>query len=249
MQATLRMVTRALIETLYPKVCPGCGLRGVWLCKGCDDRVPPLRRQICDRCGSPEQHHYTSCADLDPLIVRARSAYPYTGWVPGAIRRFKYDAEFTRGNDLGERLSDTIRQFAHVDALVPVPLHRSRLHARGYNQSVILAERASEILGIPTQPLLRRTRITTPQVSLLGSDRRTNVVGAFEIDPAWSPSPDRVYVLIDDVRTTGATLNACAQALSANGTPTILAATLALDVRRDQLDPWLLAMKDVHDPR
>ena len=70
-----------------------------------------------------------------------------------------------------------------------------------------------------------------------------NVDRAFEIDPAWVPSADRVYVLIDDVRTTGATLSAFAQALSANVEPTILAATLALDVQKAELDDWLVGVR------
>lgn len=244
-----RMVKCALVETLYPKVCPGCGQRGTWLCERCEVQVPPLRRRICERCGSPSQPHCMSCAELDPLIVQARSAYPYDGWVTGAIRRFKYDSEFTRSDDLGERLAETLRHFDGVDALVPVPLHRSRLQSRGYNQSRLLADRASDILGVPVQPILRRHRSTTPQVSLQESERRTNVDGAFEIDPAWVPSSQRVYVLIDDVRTTGATLSACARALSLHSSPTIFAATLALDVRRDQLDTWLAAVRDDRVPR
>lgn len=245
MREVMRLMKSAMVETLYPKVCPGCGQRGAWLCEWCDAQVPRMDDRICDRCGSPSERHCISCADLDPLIAQARSAYPYTGWVTGAIRRFKYDAEFSRSDHLGERLAETLRLFDRVDALVPVPLHRSRLHARGYNQSALLAARASELLGVPVQPLVRRQRATTPQVSLRESERRSNVEGAFEIDPSWSASPDRVYVLIDDVRTTGATLGACARAIAAETTPktpTILAATLALDVRRDQLDPWLAAM-------
>ena len=241
-----RRMKSALVETLYPKVCPGCGQRGTWLCRRCESRVPTLDRHICDRCGAPlQQPHCESCVDLDPLIVQARSAYPYMDWVTGAIRRFKYDAEFSRGDDLGQRLAETLRQFDRIDALVPVPLHRARLHARGYNQSFLLAERASKILDVPVQPLLRRQRVTSPQVSLRGHERRTNVEGAFAIDPSWSPSPDRVYVLVDDVRTTGATLGACARALTVDTTPTILAATLALDIRKEQLATWLVALRDV----
>jgi predicted amidophosphoribosyltransferase len=123
------------------------------------------------------------------------------------------------------------------------------LHSRGYNQSQLLAERASEILDIPVQHLLRRNRATAPQVSLHVNDRRQNVDDAFEIDPAWVTSSDRVYVLIDDVRTTGATLGACARALCASAEPTILAATLALDVRKAELDAWLLSVRKDHPLR
>lgn len=239
----LRMLKAAVGETLYPKVCPGCGHRGTWLCDRCEPRIPKPDTRVCDRCGSPSQRQCTACKDLDPLIQQARSTYPYTDWIAEAIRRFKYDEEHTRGEDLGERLASTVRQFDRIDALVPVPLHVSRFHSRGYNQSLLLASRASAILDVPVQPLLRRNRATLPQVSLQGSERRQNVDRAFEIDPAWEPSADRVYVLIDDVRTTGSTLSACAQALSANVKPTILAATLALDVQKEELDNWLVSVR------
>lgn len=240
----LRMLKSVVGETLYPKVCPGCGHRGTWLCERCESNVLRLDIRICVRCGSPNLRRCMSCKELDPLIEKARSSYPYTDWVAEAIRRFKYDAEYARGEDLGERLAQTLRQFDRIDVLVPVPLHISKFHSRGYNQSQLLAERASTILDIPVQPLLRRTRATVSQVSLQESDRRRNVDNAFEIDPAWVPSPDRVYVLIDDVRTTGATLGACAQALSVKGNPTILAATLALDVRKAELDAWLVSVRE-----
>jgi ComF family protein len=244
MMPRLRLIGSTIVETLYPKVCPGCGLRGTWLCGDCEETLPRLDTRICDRCGSPSQAHCTSCKELDPLIRRARSAYPYTGWIAEAIRRFKYDEEYSRSEDLGARLALTLRQFDKIDALVPVPLHRSKFHSRGYNQSQLLAERASEILDIPVQPILRRHRATAPQVSLQGSDRRLNVVDAFEVDPAWVVSQHRSYALIDDVRTTGATLGACARALSLKTDPTIFAVTLALDVRKAELDAWLLSVRD-----
>lgn len=249
MMPLMRMMKCAVVETLYPKVCPGCGHRGTWLCERCEPTVPRLVTHVCDRCGSPNQLDCESCKELDPLIQRARSEYPYTGWIAEAIRRFKYDEEFARSEDLGARLALTLQRFDRIDALVPVPLHRSKLHSRGYNQSQLLAERASEILDIPVQHLLRRNRATAPQVSLHVNDRRQNVDDAFEIDPAWVTSPDRVYVLIDDVRTTGATLSACARALCASAEPTILAATLALDVRKAELDAWLLSVRKDHPLR
>lgn len=246
MMPLMRAMKSAVVETLYPKVCPGCGQRGTWLCSRCESTVPTLSAHICDRCGSPSRSPCLSCRDLDPLIQRARTTYPYMGWVAEAIRRFKYDEEFDRGEDLGARLAATLEHFDGIDALVPVPLHRSKLNARGYNQSQLLAERASAMLDVPVQPVLRRRRATMPQVSLRESERRRNVEEAFEVDPAWVVQPDRVYVLIDDVRTTGATLGACARALCLEGSPTILAVTLALDVQKAELDAWLSAVQGDH---
>lgn len=242
----VRGLKSAVVETLYPKVCPGCGQRGTWVCENCEPTVPLLNACTCERCGSPRQPDCETCAMLDPLIERARSAYPYMGWVAEAIRRFKYDEEFARAEDLGARLALTLQHFDRIDALVPIPLHRSRLHSRGYNQSQLLAERAATMLDIQVQPVLRRHRSTAPQVSLRGGERQLNVVDAFELDPGWAPASDRVYVLIDDVRTTGATLGACARALCGNARPTIHAATLALDVRRSELDAWIAAVRDHH---
>ena len=116
-----------------------------------------------------------------------------------------------------------------VDALIPVPLHAARLRQRGFNQSLLLAQHAGDLLGIEVKEALIRTRRTDPQVNL-GSEQRTiNVAGAFAVQPSF-PVADLSIVLIDDVITTGSTLSACADALICAGATSVKAATLCRDM-------------------
>ncbi|HEV2072346.1 MAG TPA: hypothetical protein VGR29_01775 [Thermomicrobiales bacterium] len=132
-------------------------------------------------------------------------------------------------------MAPLLSAFGHVDALIPVPLHASKAKQRGYNQSELLAEDVSKLTGVPVLTVLRRARKTISQTSLSGHDRKLNVTGVFESDATWVPPAGGRYVLIDDVRTTGSTLNACAEALRPLQPVMVGALTFALDMHRDRL--------------
>ncbi len=125
------------------------------------------------------------------------------------------------------------------DLIVPVPLHANKLRRRGYNQAHLLAAGIGRHLGVPVRPVLMRTRDTVSQVTLGRSERQTNLAGAFGLDPGWALGPGSSILLVDDVRTTGATLNACAHELSRTGPRRIAVATLALDLPPRELGDWL----------
>jgi competence protein ComFC len=116
-----------------------------------------------------------------------------------------------------------------VDALIPVPLHAARLRQRGFNQSLLLAQHAGELLGIEVKEALIRTRRTDAQVNLGSAQRTINVAGAFALKPGF-PMAGLSIVLIDDVITTGSTLSACAEALLSAGATSVKAATLAREI-------------------
>lgn len=116
-----------------------------------------------------------------------------------------------------------------IDALVPVPLHPARLRQRGFNQSLLLARRAAEVLNVPVEEHLLRTRRTGAQVHLTADERVTNVMGAMALRPGSSIA-GRTFVLIDDVITTGSTLGACAAVLSQGGAQQVKAATICREL-------------------
>jgi ComF family protein len=116
--------------------------------------------------------------------------------------------------------------WTELDAIVPVPLHRSRHRERGYNQAELLARELGKLISLPVEPALLKARATRPQVGLTAEERATNVRGAFE-SPGDLPIAGRRFVLVDDVLTTGATLSACAEALSAAGAHWVGAVTIA----------------------
>lgn len=189
----------------------------------------------CPRCGVPKLRNRCGCADLDPLIERARAAYVYDGWAATAVKRLKYQGESSRAEHLALHMAPLIQAFGRVDGLIPVPLHRTREKKRGYNQSAMLAERVSQLTGIPVLYVLRRTRKTASQTSLSGDERRKNVAGVFELDAVSVPTIGGRYVLIDDVRTTSATLNACAVALQPLEPAMVGILAFALDMQRERL--------------
>ena len=195
------------------------------LCRTCGDALPSWRiisiaLEQCPRCRRRRS-----------AIDAARAAGPYEGPLRGILRAFKY--EDRRG--LAEPLAAMMRAagaelLGDADAVVPVPLHPWRRMRRGFNQADDLARR----LEVPTLRALRRRRATAPQTGLSAGARRRNVRHAFTISPflprAWGRRllEGRIVVLIDDVRTTGATLDVCAATLKAAGAREVRALTVAL---------------------
>lgn len=169
----------------------------------------------------------------------ARSAYPYAEWVPNAVKAFKYGDEWSRGPDLAERMVAVVSDLGPIDIVVPVPLHAARMWTRGYNQSQVLADVLARRLGARCLPLVSRVRETAPQVTLDREARQGNVRGAFALDPAYAPPPGLRYLLVDDVRTTCSTINACAMILAQLVPARISVATFALDLQARELRPWL----------
>ncbi len=167
-----------------------------------------------------------------PSFDRARSFGTYEGDLRRLIHLMKYDGMRPLAKRLGRLMAATAADFEAVDYLVPVPLYRRRRWSRGFNQAALLAAAMAEATGIPARGgLLRRTRATESQAGLSNHQRRANVTGAFS-----TPRPREVrgrrILLIDDVMTTGATLEACAKALKRAGAQYVGAVTSARAMRR-----------------
>lgn len=231
-----RSVFSAIVETVYPKVCAGCGMRGAWLCPYCEDTVSRATQAVsCSRCGVPMVDSRCNCVDLDPVIYRARSAFVYDGWAAKAVQSVKYQLEPARSEHLALFMQSELGTFGALDGLIPVPLHPTRERQRGFNQSRLLAEHLSAQSGIPVLDVLRRTRASVSQTTLSGQERKTNVAGIFATSNDWVPVAGGRFLLIDDVRTTGATVNACADALRGVSPSMIGVLTFALDMSRDRV--------------
>lgn len=167
-----------------------------------------------------------------------RSVGLYAGSLKSAVRALKYAGREALGPPLARLLSALAGrpELRGADALVPVPLHFVRKHARGFNQAEILARGVSAETGTPVWDALRRRRWTRPQAGLRREARRRNVDGVFEARrSAETLLKGRWVILVDDVCTTGATLEACARALRAAGARRVDAITLARDAFRGRL--------------
>ncbi len=223
---------RALVAALFPARCLGCRRRGAPFCPACWQALPRLRGTLCPRCARPLAVAGTcaACARRPPALRAVRAACVYDGAIRAAIHRLKYGQERHLADPLAALLLECLAaRPLTVDALVPVPLDRARARARGYNQAGLLAAPVAAALGVPVAAdWLARQRPTRPQVGLSAAARRANVRGAFRC-----PTPDvagRRVLLVDDVMTTGATLEACAEALVAAGAARVYGLVVARDV-------------------
>ena len=235
----VRRAANRLVTWLYPPHCPICMRRILWrpddgrICHHCAQWTQPVRPPFCDRCGRPVQGDQgRSCQDciLDPPEVRCRrSAFLYNDPIREAILAFKMRREIHRAPSLASLLLLTESlgiNWEGYDLVLPVPLHNSRLRWRGFNQCALLVREIALYRKFEfSDDALVRNRQTRPQFELTPKKRLENVRGAFSC-----PRPDlisgKTVLIVDDISTTGATLNECAKALKKAGASYVDAATL-----------------------
>ncbi|MBI5280738.1 MAG: ComF family protein [Candidatus Solibacter usitatus] len=201
-----------------------------------------MAEHCCAACRTPflnarplnEQGLCRLCAAGFTRFDAAYSYGDYHGGLRGLIHLFKYGCMRPLAAPLGRMLSAALPRDQVFDAIVPMPLHWRKLLVRGFNQSRLLAVELSRRTGIPTEPLLRRRRHTSAQAGLSGAQRRANVAGAFGASPSVR---GRRLLLIDDVFTTGATVNAAAGALKQAGAARVAVLTLARTDRLQRIQP------------
>lgn len=213
------MTAAAILDLVLPRVCVSCDAPmgdGI-VCDLCWSRLRLLTAPRCDRCGHPTRGEIcTFCGVLPPFVRAARSVC----WVPdpaasAALRALKYDGWPAVAAPMAERmarLSWPADVVAERSAVVPVPLARARLRERGYNQAALLARHLAARWDVPCwENAVERARETPTQTRLTPSERSTNVHHAFRVD---APMQERLagahVIVVDDVLTTGATLNAVA---------------------------------------
>jgi ComF family protein len=224
------------VDLLFPPRCVTCGRAGRLICARCAQLVTPTPETLCTRCGRVQPARVASCAqcadDPDFPLDHVRAAALHTAPLREWIHLLKYEGRRDLAPALARYLTATLAgdEWAavrtRIDAVVPTPLHAERLRQRGYNQAELLARGLCQQTGLPLRTdLLRREKSTQSQVGLNAAARKANVEGAFAATPACRGLH---LLLIDDVYTTGATLQACARALRAAGATHVAALTLAL---------------------
>ena len=214
MKEKLKRGARALLELVYPvrAECMACGSKAGcerdWLCEDC-------RQALADRwvgAASPPE---------GGLIDGAAYGYLYGGPAGGLVRNLKYRGVSRLAEPMGRQMVRALEglQPAHIDCVTPVPMHVRRVRKRGVNQALLLAREVADGLQLPLEEALVRTRNTLQQARLDEAKRLHNLDGAFAV--AGNVAGKRV-LLVDDVCTTGATANACAQALRQGGAEAVL---------------------------
>lgn len=230
--------TEWALAVLFPPLCIGCDRRSIQpgFCYRCHDEVARRSADRCARCGrafsSGGDHKCSVCIDHPPAFERLWACSTYSRNRPDAplaraIRRLKYDRDVSFAKPLASLLIERFGEDFAYDAIVPVPLHLSRLRWRGFNQAVVLGRPLSAQRVCPMHTLaLERVRPTPPQVGLGGEERRRNMANAFRVRPEWGLSGKRV-LLVDDIYTTGATVDECAKVLRRAGARAVDVAVLA----------------------
>ena len=221
-----------VLDFFFPRWCLGCRQEGAFLCPSCLTRLPHLLPPLCPRCGQPQALETCPfCREWRLSIDTIRSPYRFEGLVHQAVVLFKYQNLRALAPILGRLLKDYLDSHPlPFDAILPVPLHPRRQRQRGYNQAGLLARELGKLVGMPVaQGAIRRVKATPPQArAQRREERRANVTRAFVCQERGLEG--RNLLLVDDVSTTGATLDACAQALKKAGAKAVLGLTIAREV-------------------
>lgn len=217
------------VDWIYPPACASCSKFGVRWCDECRAQVQALVEDICPKCGvpSPLNALCAHCQVALPPYTALRSWGRYNGTLRQAIHRLKYNHDLGLAETLSRQLIKRLKDLSWpVDLITAVPLSVKRISERGYNQSDLLAQPLALAQRVPFLPkAVFRTRETVSQVGLTAKERHENVRNAFAAQPQWVHG--KSVLLIDDVATTGATLNYCSTALLQSGASSVYCLTLA----------------------
>ncbi|MSU23764.1 MAG: ComF family protein [Opitutus sp.] len=237
MNAGLRQIGRGLGDVVFPPVCVHC--RGLvateareptgfrHLCARCVAQLDFVRPPHCTTCGHPfygaaeGEQRCQHCAGLDPAFRAGRTAVLFRGPARSLVIELKYHRGLHVLADMEEifRRAPHVLELARGAVLVPLPLHPRKLRERGFNQAALLATALARAVGgaARIEPLLRRVADTATQTAFDRRTRMANLKNAFALARGAAINPDLHYILVDDVFTTGSTLNSCARTLRRAG--------------------------------
>ena len=237
MKIRLKGIAVKLVDMIFPPVCPVCneivtgGGRGI--CPGCEAKLTYTGDCVCLKCGKPvdeDEEYCSDCLRIAHEYNEGRAALVYDEITSKSIYRFKYNhkREYAAvyGRIMEERLGKKIKSW-DVDAIIPVPVHKSRLRKRGYNQAQLIADELSKRLSIPVcNTLVTRSAATKVQKELGALERQNNLKKAFNV-----MANDVKYnsvLIVDDIYTTGATVDAMARCLKGVGIQNVYFVSLCI---------------------
>ncbi len=231
----------AVLSVVLAPSCAACGTllehptRGP-VCGACWQSIRPLTPPLCECCGDPlpswrvisvPMAMCPRCRRGRRFVDRARAVGAYDGALRAVVHALKYEGRRSLAKPLANLMRERCAAMLDgADCLVPVPLHRSRRRARGFNQALDLARHLGAC-GLPVRQALRRARATPTQTGLPAAQRHRNMRHAFASSWRARPIHGAIVVLVDDVSTTGATIEACARVLKELGVREVRAVTAA----------------------
>lgn len=220
-------------DLLFPQWCVGCGKEGYFLCSSCHRSLSRIVPPLCPRCGRPQSSDTLcpGCTGWQSEIDGIRSPFRFDGTIRQAIHQLKYQSVRALAAPLAKLLNDYLVTYpVPGEVLVPVPLHPKRLRERGYNQSRLLARELGKLINLAVvgDCLIRQLQAPPQARTSTVDERWSNVAGAFICH--GNGLRDRQVLLIDDVSTSGATLDACATALKVGGASSVWGLVLAREI-------------------
>ncbi len=236
----LKALGRAFSDFVFPPHCHVCRsfiseAGRLHVCSSCRDSIRLISSPHCTICAVPflgagQDHPCGSCIKEPPAFSAARAAFVYDGPGRELIHNFKYEYKIHLRRPLALYVVQVLSEFVLThkpDFIVPVPLHPKRLRTRGFNQAVLIGEVLASEWDLPMErSAMMRTRWTEPQINLAASQRRENVKGAFAIKKSEAVKGKRI-LLLDDVYTTGSTVDECSKVLKKGGADEIIVITVA----------------------
>ena len=227
----IKDIKNLFYDLIFPKKCVGCGQFGNWLCEKCFKKIIVIKSPFCPSCHrlTPQGQYCYRCRphqNLTGVIIAAHYENP----LKEAIHKFKYDKIRELAEPLSEILIERLADgFPRGDfVLVPIPLSRQREAERGFNQAEILAKKIGKAFEIPVcENVLRKIKNVAPQMKLKRSDRLENIKGVFSLRQNVEKIKNKTILLVDDVMTTGATLNEAGGVLKKAGAKNVWGLVLA----------------------
>ena len=234
-----KTIWRGLLQALLPARCMACGdgvQEAATLCVSCWQKLKLLDEPLCDVMGTAFAYDQgegvlsAQALSHPPLWSKSRAAMVFDEHSKGFVHAFKYGDKGEAGLFMVRMMQRAGQKLiAEADLIVPVPLHWRRLWQRRFNQAAYLAQKISENASKPYEPqLLRRARATPQQVGLKAEERHRNMRKAFVVVDPRGKLKGKKVLLVDDVRTTGATITACVEALKSAGAGHVFVLTFAL---------------------
>lgn len=231
----VRQLADELLELLLPQRCVACGRFGAALHEACLKRLSRAEGARCFVCWAKLTRAGAPCAQCErarrggSTLDGRRAAFTFTGDARRAILEAKFRGVSALLSPLGVAAAGVVPRVWEIDVVVPVPLHAARARHRGFNQSEVAGRAVAHALGRPLEArMLRRGRSTAAQAGLEAAARAANVEGAFELADGVEIA-GRSVLVVDDVTTTGATLEAAAAALRLGGARRVYALALAIE--------------------
>ena len=220
---------------LYPQTCCFCGkVSAEQICDSCAEKVEYISEPICKKCGKPiwkdEKEYCKDCTENHFEYEQGRSLWVHRGLMRKSVYQFKYHNRRIYGEWYAKEL---FRLHGHklkewkIDCIIPVPLHKRKRRVRGYNQAEIVAKHLGQISGIPVDTkAVVRIRNTKAQKRLDHQERKHNLKNAFRVKKTWKNVKN--VLIIDDIYTTGATINEVALILKKKGAQKVCFLTISI---------------------